>query len=70
MKSAGSKYVDLPADFVFYWIKLLLYFFDGIANKKSPAFLPKTFKVLGEKAGGFYLKHLKFLAENVRSFLS
>lgn len=45
-------------------------FFDGIANKKSPAFLPKTFKVLGEKAGGFCLKHLKFLAENVRSFLS
>lgn len=30
MKSAGSKDIDLPADFVFYWIKLLVELYSFI----------------------------------------
>lgn len=47
MKSAGSKYVDLPADFVFYWIKLLveLYSFFCFIVENMRSILRKTFNV-------------------------
>lgn len=58
MKSAGSKYVDLPADFVFYWIKLLveLYSFFCFIVENMRSILRKTFNVFAKNVEGFMLK--------------
>lgn len=62
MKSAGSKYVDLPADFVFYWIKLLveLYSFFCFIVENMRSILWKTFNVFAKNVEGFMLKGSMF----------
>lgn len=44
--------------------------FNYLPFKKPPAFSPKTFNVLTEKAGGFYVKCSMFLAKNIRMLTS
>lgn len=62
MKSAGSKYVDLPADFVFYWIKLLveLYSLFCFIVENMRSILRKTFNVFAKNVEGFMLKGSMF----------